>query len=151
MALTILKYWIKFELHGNFALKFSVYKTHIKKIQVKQNHTVRLIFFARTFGRKAESAKPLLNLLDFLTVDNIYRLEVLNSRIHCIMVFSLKYLTTHFNMPEIFIDITPDIQLLFSKIVIPQGAPIFISSVQESRDPCESQSCKHFVYICHTA
>ena len=27
------------------------------------------------------------------------------------MAFSLKYLTTHFNMPEIFIDITPDIQL----------------------------------------
>ena len=55
----------------------SVYKTHIKKIQVKQNHTVRLIFFARTFGRETESAKPLLNLLDLLTVDNIYRLEVL--------------------------------------------------------------------------
>ena len=54
-----------------------VYKTHIKKIQVKRNHTVRLIFFARTFGRETESAKPLLNLLDLLTVDNIYRLEVL--------------------------------------------------------------------------
>ena len=27
------------------------------------------------------------------------------------MVSSLKYLTTHFNMPKIFIDITPDIQL----------------------------------------
>ena len=55
----------------------SVYKTHIKKIQIKQNHTVRLIFFASTFGRETESAKPLLNLLDLLTVDNIYRLEVL--------------------------------------------------------------------------
>ena len=55
----------------------SVYKTHIKKIQIKQNHTVRLIFFARTFGRETESAKPLLNLKDLLTVDNIYRLEVL--------------------------------------------------------------------------
>ena len=38
---------------------------------------MRLIFFARTFGRETESAKPLLNLLDLLTVDNIYRLEVL--------------------------------------------------------------------------
>ena len=55
----------------------SVYNTHIQKIQVKQNHTVRLIFFARTFGRETESAKPLLNLLDLLTVDNIYRLEIL--------------------------------------------------------------------------
>ena len=43
----------------------------------KQNHTVRLIFFARTFGSETESAKPLLNLLDLLTADNIYRLEVL--------------------------------------------------------------------------
>ena len=55
----------------------SVYKTHIKKIQVKQNHTVRLIFLARTFGRETESAKLLLNLLDILTVENIYRLEIL--------------------------------------------------------------------------
>ena len=55
----------------------SVYNTHIKKIQVKQNHTVRLIFFSRTFDRETESAKPLLNLLDLLTVDNIYRLEML--------------------------------------------------------------------------
>ena len=38
---------------------------------------MRLIFFARTFGRETESAKPLLNLLDILTVDNIYRLEIL--------------------------------------------------------------------------
>ena len=55
----------------------SVCKTHTKKIQVKQNHIVRLIFYAKTFGRETESAKPLLNLLDILTVDNIYRLEVL--------------------------------------------------------------------------
>ena len=38
---------------------------------------MRLIFFARTFGRETESAKPLLNLLDLLTVDNIYLLEIL--------------------------------------------------------------------------
>ena len=55
----------------------SVHKTHIKEIQVKQNHIVRLIFYAKTFGRETESAKPLLNLLDIPTVDNIYRLEVL--------------------------------------------------------------------------
>ena len=45
----------------------SVYKTHIKKIQVKQNDTVRLIFYARMFGRETESAKPLLNLLDIIS------------------------------------------------------------------------------------
>ena len=54
-----------------------MYKTHLKKIQVKQNDTVRLIFFARTIGREMESAKSLLNLLDLLTGENIYRLEVL--------------------------------------------------------------------------
>ena len=38
---------------------------------------MQLIFFARMFGKETESAKPLLNLLDILTVDNIYRLEIL--------------------------------------------------------------------------
>ena len=55
----------------------SVYKTHIKKIQVKQNHIIRLMFYSKTFGKETESAKPLLNLLDVLTADNIYRLEIL--------------------------------------------------------------------------
>ena len=111
----------------------SVYKTHIKKIQIKQNHTVRLIFFFFFFGRETESAKPLLNLLDLLTIDNIYRLEVLqwNSRVHGIMAFSLKYLTTHFNMPEIFIDITPDIQLnrifINMKLKLLQGSNQFLT------------------------
>ena len=55
----------------------SVYKSHIKKIQTKQNHAIRLIFFARTLGKSTESALPLLNLLDVLTVNNIYRLHIL--------------------------------------------------------------------------
>ena len=54
----------------------SVYKTHISKIQVKQNHIVRLILFATAFGGERESAKPLLNLLGLLTVNNIYCLQV---------------------------------------------------------------------------
>ena len=55
----------------------SAYKTHIKKIQTKQNHAIRLIFFARTIGEVTESALPLLNLLDVLTVNNVYRLHIL--------------------------------------------------------------------------
>ena len=47
----------------------SVYKTHIRKIQVKQNHIARLIFFAKSFGSETEKAKPLLNLLGLLTVN----------------------------------------------------------------------------------
>ena len=37
----------------------SGYKSHIKKIQTKQNHAIRLIFFARTLGKSTESALPL--------------------------------------------------------------------------------------------
>ena len=73
----------------------SVHKTHIKKIQVKQNNIERLIFYAKTFGRETESAKLLLNLLDILTVDNIYRLEVLK----------FSHLWHNGLLPEIFHDI----------------------------------------------
>jgi len=57
----------------------SVHKTRIRKIQVKQNHIVRLTFFAKTFGSETAlaKAKPLLNLLGLLTVNNTYRLQVL--------------------------------------------------------------------------
>ena len=54
----------------------STYKTHLKKIQTKQNHVIRLIFFANSYGKETESAKPLLNILNILNVDNIYRLHI---------------------------------------------------------------------------
>ena len=54
----------------------SAYNTLISKIQVKQNHIVRLIFFATAFGSEIEKAKPLLNLLGLLTVKNYYCLQV---------------------------------------------------------------------------
>ena len=52
-------------------------KTHINKIQIKQNHSARLIFFATDHGEHTESALPLLNLLDVLTVHNVYRFHIL--------------------------------------------------------------------------
>jgi len=55
----------------------SAYKTHIDRIQTKQTHSARLIFFATTYGEHTESALPLLNLLDILTVNNIYRFQIL--------------------------------------------------------------------------
>ena len=56
----------------------SAYKSHIKTIQTKQNHVIRpIFFFARTFRNLTESALPLLNLLDVLTVNNVYRLHIL--------------------------------------------------------------------------
>ena len=55
----------------------SAYKTHIDKIQAKQNHSARLIFFATSYGEHTESALSLLNLLDVLTVHNIYQFQIL--------------------------------------------------------------------------
>ena len=55
----------------------SAYKTHIDKIQTKQNHSARLIFFATAHGEHTESALPLLNLLDVLTVHYVYRFQIL--------------------------------------------------------------------------
>lgn len=58
----------------------SAYKTHINKVQTKQNHSIRLIFFARTFGQQTDGALPLLNLLDVLTVNNSYKFQALKFR-----------------------------------------------------------------------
>ena len=46
----------------------SAFKTHVGKIQVKQNHIVRLFLFCPTDGQKRERAKALLNLLRILTI-----------------------------------------------------------------------------------
>ena len=76
----------------------SAYKTHINKLQTKQNHSIRFIFFARTSRDQTDSAVPLLNLLDVLTVNNVYRLQALKftnswdkGLLHdqaCFMIFS---------------------------------------------------------------
>ena len=49
----------------------------LKKIQVKQNHVIRLMFFATLYGKNTDSALPLLNLLDLLTVENIFIFHLL--------------------------------------------------------------------------
>ena len=54
------------------------YASHFKKIQTKQNHIVRLMFFATLNGETTESASPLLDLQELLTVENIDKLQVLN-------------------------------------------------------------------------
>ena len=46
----------------------------IQKVRVKQDHEIRLIFFVMLYnGNDTVSALPLLNLLDILTVQNVYR------------------------------------------------------------------------------
>ena len=55
----------------------SAYKSHLKALQTKQNHIVRLIFFANLYGEKTDSARPLINLLEILTVENVFKLHAL--------------------------------------------------------------------------
>jgi hypothetical protein len=47
----------------------------IQKVQVKQNHAIRLIF-VKLYDKDTASALPLLNLLDILTVENVYHLHL---------------------------------------------------------------------------
>ena len=51
--------------------------SHLKKIQVKQNHIIHPMFFAILYGENKDSALPLLNLLDLITVENIFTLRLL--------------------------------------------------------------------------
>ena len=46
-------------------------------MQTKQNHSAKLIFFAIAYGEHTASALSLLNLLDVLTVHNVYRYQIL--------------------------------------------------------------------------
>lgn len=69
----------------------SNFSSHLHKVQIKQNHVARLIFFER------ESAVPLLNLLEILeitTVHNVYSQNAL--KFTHIKVYNLKYFVTPF-------------------------------------------------------
>ena len=55
----------------------STCKTNLPKIQTKQNRVIRLILFATLSGKNTASALPLLNIMDILTVNNVYRLHTL--------------------------------------------------------------------------
>ena len=55
----------------------SAYKTHVNKLQVKQNHFARVVLFEVLYGENTPSALPLLNLLDLLTINNVYQFKAL--------------------------------------------------------------------------
>ena len=44
-------------------------------MRTKQNYAIRLVFFARTLSEQTDSAVPLINLLELLTVNNVYSLQ----------------------------------------------------------------------------
>ena len=50
----------------------STSKTNLHKIQTKQRHVIRLIFFATLSGKNTDGALPLLNILEMLTVANFF-------------------------------------------------------------------------------
>ena len=45
-------------------------KTNLHKIETKQNHVIRSMFFATLSGKNTDSALPLLTILEMLTVTN---------------------------------------------------------------------------------
>ena len=51
--------------------------SYLEKIQTKQNHIMRVIFFATLYGKNTNTAFPLHNLLDLLSVENIFTLQLL--------------------------------------------------------------------------
>lgn len=55
----------------------STSKTNLQKVQTKQNHVIRLMFFATLSGKNTNTDLPLLNILEILTVPNVYRLHAL--------------------------------------------------------------------------
>ena len=60
----------------------STYKSHLKVLQTKQNHIVRLMSFAKTYGELTESAQPLINLLEILNIENVFKLHALKFAHH---------------------------------------------------------------------
>ena len=82
-------------------------KTNLHKIQTKQNHVIRLIFFATLSGKNIDSALPVLNILEMLTVANVYRLHALKF-VHARHKGVLPELFNHFScMLVTYIIITP--------------------------------------------
>ena len=88
-------------------------KTQIKKVQTKQNIVIRTIFFATSHGKNTESALPLLNLLDILSVTSIFKMQALKfaHRWHIIKHYQTS-LTTISSMLMIFTVITQDMLLI---------------------------------------
>ena len=74
----------------------STSKTNLHKIQTKQSHVIRLIFFATLSGKNTDSALPLLNILEMLTVANVYLLHALKF-VHAWQKGVLPELFSHFS------------------------------------------------------
>ena len=81
----------------------SAYPTQIKKVQIKQNKVIRVIFFAITHGQNTESALPYMNLLNILSVITLHKLQFLNLLIDGKRMNYPKFLMTIFSMLAMYI------------------------------------------------
>ena len=52
-------------------------KTNLQKVLAKYYHDIRIMYFATQSGKNTDSALPLLNILEILTVTNVHCLRVL--------------------------------------------------------------------------
>ena len=82
----------------------SAYTSHLKKIQVKQNHIIRVLFFATLYGKSTESVLPLMNLLDISTVEKCFSLQLLTRK------FSNQW---HKKQPQAYLMNTFTVQVMF--------------------------------------
>jgi len=60
----------------------SGFKVQLKKVQTEQHTVIITIFFATNFGKDTESAFPLMNLLNILSVTSILKLQALKFAHH---------------------------------------------------------------------
>jgi len=94
-------------------------------------------FFARTFGEQTDSAFPLRNLLELLTVNNVYRFQ------------ALKYTHLwHKNLlPNVFFAMF-SIALVFSMLIILETPPTKIYITLESDQTLGNKLCHVWLLFC---
>ena len=94
----------------NFVAWGSTSKRNLQKIQTKKNHVVWVMFFATLSRKNTDSALPFLNILELLTVTNVYRHALkLTLYMHGTKVFCPNSLTIFSSMPATYIIITPGV------------------------------------------
>ena len=90
----------------------SGFKVQLKKVQTEQHTVLITIFFATNFGKDTESAFPLMNLLNILSVTSILKLQALKFAHHWHIKALPNIFITIFNMLVIFIVMIRDMLVI---------------------------------------
>ena len=88
------------------------------------HYIIHLMFFATLYGKDTDSALPLLNLLDLLTVENIFYFVCYSSPTNGIKSSSLAFSKTSFVMLVIFTHTAPDTLQEATSIKYASGLPL---------------------------